>query len=261
MIWVGLPAYNEARNIRELLMDIHKSLTKINEEYKIIVYDDGSLDNTVSNVLSTAAQGIKVHLIKGVNNKGLGHVLFSLLGYCINVSSLDDVIVIMDADFTHNPRHMHRMLSYIYDGFDIVIASRYTPYSRIRGVKLYRQFLSNMANLLFKLFFPIKGVLDYPCSYRAYTAKILKLAKEVYNDKLIEERGFACMAEFLIKLSRLGIIACEAPLILRYDKKAGPTKMRIFENILNTLRLILKLSFSSRLSRKELNCLKEKYRI
>ena len=52
-----------------------------------------------------------------------------------------------------------------------------------------------MANLTFKLFFPIKGVFDYPCGYRAYTAKILKLAKAVYKDKLIEEYGFACMAE------------------------------------------------------------------
>ena len=118
-----------------------------------------------------------------------------------------------------------------------------------------------MANFLLKMLFPIKGVSDYSCSYRAYTAKILQLAKSIYRDKLIEEKGFACMAELLIKLRRLHIIACETSLLLRYDKKAGRTKMDVLDTALKTLRLILKSFFLPKLSHKKIARLRERYKI
>jgi len=261
MIWVGLPAYNETHKIKHLLIDIHRTLTREGKEYKIVVYDDGSTDNTVSEVLSMREKGVNLHLVDGKKNKGLGYALAYLIGYCAEESSLLDTIIIMDADATHNPEHIHRMIGYIKDGFDMVIASRYTPYSRTIGVKLYRKFLSNAANLMMRLLFPVKGSSDYSCAYRAYTAKILKLAKAVYKDRLIEEHGFACMAELLIKLRKLGIIACEVPLILRYDKKAGPTKMNVISNILRTLGMIVKLCFLPKSLYANLDELKEKYSI
>lgn len=261
MIIVGLPAYNESHRISSLITDIDKSLKRENLEYNIVVYDDGSSDDTAAKVSALIEQGIKARLIKGVQNKGLGYALSSLIEYAVSISSLEDVVIIMDADATHNPAHIHRMIGYTHDGFDVVVASRYMAYSRIRGLKFYRQILSNTANLIFRLIFPIKGVRDYSCSYRAYTAKILKLAKDIYKDKLIEEHGFACMAEFLLKLRRLDIIACEVPLILRYDKKAGPTKMRIIANIFRTMGLILRSMFLPKLSYEEIDRLRGKYKI
>lgn len=261
MIWIGLPAYNEAGRIKKLLMDIHKSLSREAVEYKVIIYDDGSSDDTVSEIISARDLGVKTHLIKGGANKGLGHALLYLVEYCADTASPEDMVIIMDADATHNPEHIHRMSGYIKDGFDVVIASRYTPYSRVKGLKFYRRVLSNAANLMFKIFFPIRGVSDYSCAYRAYTAKILKLAKEIYKDKIIEERGFSCMAEFLIKLRRLNILACEVPLVLRYDKKAGPTKMKLVSNILRTIRMLLRSLRLNSIPSGELEALKEKYNI
>jgi len=259
MIWVGLPAYNEAGRISDLLKDIHKSLCRKHGGYKIVVYDDGSTDATVSKVLCMSEQGVNIHLIKGVVNKGLGFGLSNLLEYCLSLSSLEDIVIIMDADTTHIPQHIHRMLTYIEDGFEVVIASRYTPYSRTRGLKLKRQIVSNMANFVFRLAFPIRGVRDYTCAYRAYTSKILKVAKEIYGDKLIEEDGFACMAELLIKLKRLDILMCEVPLILRYDRKAGASKMDVVSNIFRSGYLIMRLFFMRGVDRKQNSLFKEKY--
>jgi len=261
MVIIGLPAYNETHRISGLIVDIDKSLKREALEYKIIVYDDGSSDDTVSKVKALSNQGMNVHLIEGVQNKGLGYALSSLIEYSVSNSSLEDVVIIMDADATHNPEHINRMISYIHDGFDVVVASRYTAYSRIRGLKLYRQLLSNSANFMFRLMFPIRGVKDYSCSYRAYTAKILKMAKDVYKDKLIEEHGFACMAEFLIKLRKLDIIACEVPLILRYDKKSGPSKMCIIANIFRTTGLILRSLWLAELSHEQTERLRGRYKI
>lgn len=261
MIRVGLPAYNESHRIKNLLLDIHRSLQRESAEYEIVVYDDGSRDDTVTQALSMREEGVKIHLIEGKENRGLGYALCYLIDHSARISSPEDTIIIMDADATHNPEHIHRMLGYIKDGFDVVIASRYTPYSRMRGLGLKRRFLSNVANFLLRILFPIKGVSDYSCSYRAYTAKILKLAKAVYKERLIEEKGFACMAELLIKLRRLGIIACGIPLILRYDKKAGETKMDVIRTTLSTISLILKSFFLPGLPAKKLEKLREEYNI
>ncbi len=249
MIWVGLPAYNEAGKISELLIDIHKSLKGGNDEYIIVVYDDGSSDDTASQVLAVRNQGVNVHLIDGEVNKGLGCAFSYLIDYFVDKTSLEDTIVIMDADATHHPGHIHRMLSYIQDSFDLVIASRYTPYSRIRGVTFNRRLFSDLGSFIFKVLFPIEGVSDYTCGYRAYTAKVLKMAKHTYGDKLIEEHGFACMAELLLKIRRLGVVFCEVPLILRYDNKSGGSKMNVGKTILRTVRLIVKSFFLPKLNK------------
>jgi dolichol-phosphate mannosyltransferase len=261
MIWIGLPAYNEAHKIKHLLIDIHRTLSREKKEYAIVVYDDGSSDGTPREARSIGDKGVNIRLIEGRENKGLGYALSFLIDYCARESSLLDTVIIMDADATHNPEHIHRMLGFIKDGFDVVIASRYTPYSRAIGVRLYRQLLSKAANLMLKILFPIKGASDYSCAYRAYTARILKSAKALYGDKLVEEHGFACMAELLIKLRRLGIMACEVPLILRYDRKAGATKMNVIGNILRTFVLIARSIFLPGIPQGTLKELKEKYGI
>lgn len=257
MIWIGLPAYNEGSRIKYLLTEIDKNFKKEKDDYVIVVYDDGSSDDTVARVLAVCEQGIKAQLIIGGRNRGLGYALKSLILHFSMVSSLEDTIIIMDADATHGPGHIHRMLSYIQDGFDVVIASRYTPHSRVIGLKIYRQVLSLLASFIFKSLFPIKGVSDYTCAYRAYTAKILKLAREVYKDQLVEETGFACMAEVLIKLRKLDITACEVNLILRYNKKSGSSAMNVSATILDTFRLILRSLFLPNLPMEELHKLKE----
>ena len=261
MIWVGLPAYNESARITNFLLDLNKSLGEEGHDYTIVVYDDGSTDDTASKVSAIRDKGINVNLIKAEENKGLGYAVSYLILHFTKISSLEDTVIIMDADATHSPGHIRRMLSYIQDNFHLVVASRYTPYSRIVGLKTSRKFLSNIGNLVFKLLFPIKGISDYTCAYRAYAAKILKLAEDIYKNRLVEEYGFTCMAEVLIKLRRLGIIACEVPLVLRYDKKVGSSKMKVRATILQTLKLILRSLFSPKLPRQKLEDLREKYQV
>ena len=88
--------------------------------------------------------------------------------------------------------------------------------------------------------FPIKGVRDYTCGFRAYRASLLKKAFSVYGDKFVEYKGFQCMADILLKLSRMDAIMSEVPMILRYDLKGGETKMRVSTTVLNTIKLLFK---------------------
>ena len=153
----------------------------------------------------------------------------------------DDIAVVLDSDNTHNPEHIYQMANKIRDGFNVAIASRYLKDSRIVGVTSFRQFLSIVASWMMRILFPIKGVRDYTCGYRAYSLECLRNAYEKFGDRLIEEKGFACMAELLIKLRSLRVLAVEVPLILRYDQKEGESKMEIIKTIKRTILMLLRL--------------------
>jgi dolichol-phosphate mannosyltransferase len=146
----------------------------------------------------------------------------------------------MDADDTHAPALMGQMLDRVEEGYNLVIASRYLPQSRIVGLSAFRAFLSWGAGLLFRFTFPIKGVRDYTCGYRAYQAGLLRAAFEKWGNDFINQPGFSCMVDILLRLSTLEPVVVEVPLLLRYDRKPGASKMNVRRTITQTLNLMVR---------------------
>jgi dolichol-phosphate mannosyltransferase len=176
-------------------------------------------------------------------NKGLGQAMLTGLRHAAMLVNDEDVLVSMDADNTHEPLLIGAMLKKIraVDGVraaDVVIASRYEKGGEEIGLSKIRSILSGGASSLLRIFFPIPGVKDYTCGYRAYRGDMLKRAYQVYGDRLVEERGFTCMAEILIKLRAIGARVAEVPLVLRYDLKSGMSKMKVVRTILRYFVLI-----------------------
>jgi dolichol-phosphate mannosyltransferase len=113
----------------------------------------------------------------------------------------------------------------------------------VQGVPRLRRVTALGAVALFKLIHPVRGVRDYTCGYRSYRVSALKRASNSYGAKLIEESGFSCIPELLLKLNSLGFRFTEVPLKLRYDLKPTASKMAVGSNI----SALLKLIFHSRL--------------
>ena len=88
--------------------------------------------------------------------------------------------------------------------------------------------------------FPIEGVRDYTCGYRAYRASALRIALDHYQEQLITEEGFSCMAEVLLNLRRCRMRMGEVPLELRYDRRGDASKMNVASTVGQTLSLILR---------------------
>jgi dolichol-phosphate mannosyltransferase len=135
------------------------------------------------------------------------------------------------------------MVQMIHEGCDVVIASRFEHGGCAVGVPFDRVILSLGARALFTVLFPTRGVRDYTSGYRAYRASVIRQGFADHGDNLVAEKGFSCMADILLKLRRQGALFGEAPLRLRYDRKGGESKMRVFNTIWLTLKLLARNRF------------------
>ena len=84
-----------------------------------------------------------------------------------------------------------------------------------------RRLLSYAGSALFRMVFPIPGVRDFTCGYRAYRASVLRRAVAHYRAEFVNQEGFQCMVDILLKLSRMHLRFDEIPITLRYDRKGG----------------------------------------
>ena len=234
---VALPAYNEENALPELLERIGEAFADNDLEYQVVVVDDGSKDNT-ANIVSQLSFQMPIHLVQHEVNQGLGTTLRDGLREAIELCEERDIIVTMDADNTHPPGLIDRMVRMIHEGCDVVIASRFENGGCSVGVPFDRVILSLGARALFTLLFPTRGVRDYTSGYRAYRASVIRQGFADHGDDFVSEKGFSCMADVLLKLRKQGALFGEAPLRLRYDNKGGESKMRVFHTIWLTLKLL-----------------------
>jgi dolichol-phosphate mannosyltransferase len=239
VIHVVLPAYNEAANVGAVLRSLEKAGMESGMRMNAIVVDDGSSDSTGQVVRNHEGQ-MGIILIQHPANLGLGAALRSGLLAAVDRAADGDVVVTMDADDTHTPAAIVTMVARIDQGLDVLIASRYRKGAQVVGVPFSRRFLSYAASILFRIVFPIKGVRDFTCGYRAYRAAVLRQALSRYRQELVNQEGFQCMVDILLKLSRMNLRFGEVPIVLRYDRKSGKSKMKVMRTTYKTLVLLFK---------------------
>lgn len=226
---VVLPAFNEEKDLPALLERIKETLTGQSFQYQVVVVDDGSKDRTAE-IAEEAAAHMPLTLIRHGVNKGLGMGIQTGLSAAMKMA---DAVVVMDSDNTHDPIYVMEMVQQLEtQDVQLVIASRYQPGSQIVGLSAFRKLLSLGCFLLMKTLVPFRNVRDYSTGFRCYDSALLQRMAAVYGeDKLVEESGFVCMLEVLLKLRAIGARATEIPYTLRYDLKAGVSKLRIWRTL------------------------------
>lgn len=224
MICIVLPAYNEVQSIEKLMPKLEEALKEY--EYKIIVVNDGSSDGTQKK-LEKFKKYMPIETIIHKINRGLGETSRDMFERAAEICNPQDIIIRMDCDDTHEPKYMLNMIEHIEKGYDVVIASRFQKGGDQIGLSAYRKFISRCANLFMKIVFPIKGVKEYSCGYRAYKAQIIQQAIEVYGNDFISLRGlgFTCTLEKLVVLRNMKARFAEIPFVLHYEQKQSASKM------------------------------------
>ncbi len=241
-IIVTLPAYNEEDDIATLLDTVSSVLESDGLDFEILVVEDGSTDRTME-ILQRYQATLPLTIHPHEKNEGLGPTIRDGLKLASERGGPNDIVVTLDSDNSHNPGLIRRMVGMIREGHDIVIASRYQPGARVVGLTKVREIMSIGVSWMMRLTFPIPNVRDYTCGFRAYRVSALRRCFAEYGDKFVDQVGFQCMADILLKARMIDLIMGEVPMLLRYDLKQGTSKMRVARTVKNTLLLMARRRF------------------
>lgn len=236
MVIFVIPAYNEDSNLGTLLDGTREQMRAWGLDYRMVIVDDGSTDRTAA-MVEEYARTMPIELVRHPRNLGVGAVFRSGIERALAVAERDDVVVFKEADNTSDPAILRQMLRVLQDGGDVALASCYASGGGVVGTTVTRRILSNGANLLLRAVFPANGVRTYSSFYRAIRAPVLRCAVGAYGGRLVEEAGFSCAAEMVIKLARLGVVIREVPMVLRCDLTNTPSKQKRIRTIVGYLRM------------------------
>jgi len=226
MIFVLLPAYNEEEALQPLLEKIDERLTEVGYRYRVVVVNDGSSDGTADELVRLSER-FPIDVITHRFNRGLGETARDGFEHVAEIGGRDDVVVRMDCDDTHDPKYIPAMVAKLNEGYEVVTTSRYARGGGQIGVNLYRRTLSRCANLLLKTCFPVRGLKEYTCGYRAYRVSFLHDALSIFGNQFIDLKGmgFTGTVEKMIKARLMRARVGEVPFTLRYDLKPGISKV------------------------------------
>jgi dolichol-phosphate mannosyltransferase len=239
-IHVVLPAYNESESLPNLLTRFSELAEDQRSNLLIHVVNDGSVDGT-GEVAARPYPGLTVDVLDHPRNMGLGQAVQTGIRTVAKIASDEEYMVLMDADDTHDPKLIKSLVAALEAGADIAIASRFVPGGDDSTAPFFRRLLSRGAALCFRAALPISGnIRDFTSGFRAYRVSIIKRADDHWGERLIEERGFACMVELLMKLRYCSPTVVEVPMYLEYDRKQGTSKIRITRTIFQYLKLAIR---------------------
>ena len=235
-VFFVLPAYNEEESLPNLLKRIADLKSSHNVKVNVVVVNDGSTDNTAT-LAEQNSKNLNLTLVNHEKNMGLGQAVQTGIKEALSQAGSNDIILIMDADDTHDVSLMDEMINKIEDGADIVIASRFVEGGNDQSAPPFRRMLSRGASVVFKTILPLNKINDFTSGFRAYRVSLLNKASFHWGETLILEQGFACMVELLLKLRHWNPNIVEIPFYLRYDRKLGASKLKLFKTLMQYLKL------------------------
>jgi dolichol-phosphate mannosyltransferase len=245
MIYFLMPAYNEEAEIEFRLKRIADLMSQKGLPFEIWVVNDGSLDQTAS-IVQAVSREIPVQMIQHEVNQGVGVAFSNGLRELARITKADDIIITLDADNTHNLKTVEFMIKKMEEGYEVVIGSCFTTGGMMVGVPLFRFLLSYVSNFAYRILFHVKGIRTYTGFYRAHSGAAVKLAFDKFGDRFIEAKGFAAMAEMLIKFRQIPLFLTEVPMIIRYDLTGRASKMRVMATIREHVGVITRNLFKRR---------------
>lgn len=222
MLHICIPSYDEAPTIGVLLWRVRKVFQDYSREYEVIVYDDGSSDETAA-TLEPYAKVLPLTVIKGDGHRGYAHALNALCGEVARRTRYPrrDAMVVMQADFTDQPEILPEMHKRFEGGADIVLTKRDQTSMPIPVRRLAR-----VAPWLVR---PNAGddVHDPFASYRMYRIALLRdYAKAAAGQPFVTTDGWAANLELLVKLKPFARRVDSVDVSPRYDVRARETRVR-----------------------------------
>lgn len=210
-VTVVIPTYNERENLP------HVSAAVLLHGYRLLVVDDGSPDGTGALADEIAADQPRMSVLHRPGKQGLGPAYAA--GFDRALADGAEVIVEMDADFSHDPADLPRLVAGIDGGADLVIGSRYVPGGATPDWPAGRRLISKGGNLYARMMLGIP-VRDATAGFRAFRAGAL----QELPYRSAQASGYGFQVEMAWRAVEAGLTVREVPITFR-DRRVGQSKM------------------------------------
>jgi glycosyltransferase involved in cell wall biosynthesis len=227
---VIVPTYNERENVASLV----KQLLALPLALDVIVVEDNSPDGTgeIADRLARQHHG-RVTVIHRSGKLGLGTAYVAGFNRALKTGA--ELVLTMDADFSHNPRYIPEMVDRVGCGYDLIIGSRYVEGGGTSGCTAGRQLLSYGANAFARAVLGLHAH-DTTAGFRCYRRQVLE---DVGLDQ-IKADGYSFLIEMLFRVERRGWRVGESPILFE-NRRQGVSKISKDE-ILKAVWTVLRLA-------------------
>ena len=214
-----LPTYNERGNIAALLTSLQGEFRRLRHDMHVLVVDDNSPDGTAELVREAMREYPNVHLITG-EKAGLGAAYIRGMQHALGELRAD-VVFEMDADFSHDPADVPRLLATLENSVDFAIGSRHVRGGSIPAEwSLLRKLNSAGGNWVARYVAGLYGIRDCTAGFRAIRASILRQI----DFSALRVKGYAFQVALLHQAVTLGAVVKEVPVHF-IDRKQGQSKL------------------------------------
>jgi dolichol-phosphate mannosyltransferase len=215
--WVVIPTYNEAENLEAIVRAAVAELEALRPEaYTVLVVDDNSPDGTGEIADRLAAELPDIEVLHRPGKQGLGQAY--LAGFHRALAAGAELVIEMDADFSHDPRYLGDLLA-AADSADLVLGSRYVPGGDVRNWGVLRRLVSRGGGLYARLILGV-DIRDLTGGFKCIRRTVL----ESIDLESISAEGYVFQIEVTYRAILAGFRVREVPIVFP-DRTAGTSKM------------------------------------
>lgn len=236
MIYLCIPTHNEARTVGVLLWKVRKVLGEFGRDYRLLVLDDASTDDTAE-VLERYRRKLPLTVIRSEKRLGYAASVERLLREAVELAPYPkrDSAVVLQADFTEDPGDIVELQKILEGGADIVAGALPEEVDAPKPVRWGRKLARHALGR-------VHGgapVSDPLCGLRLYRIIVLKKAfrELAEGESLVSSEGWAANVEFLARLAPHARRIEEVPLALRYELQTRPSRFRAWPTLFSLFKL------------------------
>ena len=227
-IGIILPTYCEVQNIEKLITEINA----LHLNATILVIDDNSPDHTADVVRKLQDKIANLLLLERPQKAGLGSAITDGFRAYLSLGHPPEYVITMDADYSHNPQDLPRLVAAMNNNCSLAIGSRYCKNGKTHGWPIQRRIISRGANIIARQILGLK-LHDCTSGYRCYTTKFIR-----QTIGFLHSQTYDIQIETVKQAHQQGFQIREVP-ILFTNRKQGKSKLNIKE-IENYLSYIFK---------------------
>jgi dolichol-phosphate mannosyltransferase len=216
-VWLVIPTYNEAENVRPIVLAAGRELDRVAPgDHRVLIVDDNSPDGTGAIADALAAEHDWVEVLHRPAKSGLGQAY--LAGFTRALEGGARLVIEMDADFSHDPRYLPELLA-AAEHADLVLGSRYVPGGGVRDWGFVRRMISRGGGLYARVILGV-GIRDLTGGFKCIRREVL----EAIDLPSVRAEGYVFQIEVTYRAILAGFRVREIPIVFS-DRTVGTSKM------------------------------------